>query len=153
MPDYALWILIGLVLLISELFAPGLIAIFFGIGALIVGLLVAVGVLDSLASQLVVFSLLSLAALFGLRRQCKRWMHGGVFGRSSKNLDDTGFVGTRVKVLSDFVQGTGTVQLHGAKWDAESDEPLKAGDAAWVLRNKGIQLTVSGQAPQNNEPQ
>lgn len=150
MPDYALWILIGLVLLISELFAPGLIALFFGIGALIVGLLVAVGVLDTLAAQLTVFALVSLAALFGLRRHFKRWMHGSVLGRSRKDLDNTGFVGTRVKVLSDFVQGAGTVQLHGAKWDAESDDPLKAGESAWVVRHKGILLTVSAQAPQDD---
>ena len=50
-------------------------------------------------------------------------------------------------VASDFANGTGAVQLNGAKWDAESDEPLKAGDAAWVTRHRGIVLTVSGHQP------
>lgn len=140
---YAFWLLLGFALLISEFFVPGLVAVFFGLGALVVGVLTLAGVIDSLAVQLLCFGLISLLALFGLRRHCARWLRGSVGGRADTDLDDVGVVGSRVTVLTDFVDGTGDVQLNGAKWDAESAEPLRAGDTAWVVGLRGIVLRVS----------
>lgn len=140
---YAFWLLLGFALLISEFFVPGLVAVFFGLGALVVGVLTLAGVIESLAVQLLCFGLISLLALFGLRRHCARWLRGSVGGRADIDLDDVGVVGSRVTVLTDFVDGTGDVQLNGAKWDAESAEPLRAGDTAWVVGLRGIVLRVS----------
>lgn len=140
---YTFWLLLGLALLISEFFVPGLVAVFFGIGALAVGLLTLFGVIDSLAAQLLCFALISLAALFGLRRHCTRWLKGAVAGRTEQDLDNEGLLNQRVVVLTDFVDGIGDVQLNGAKWDAESIEPLCAGDSAWVVGFSGIVLKVS----------
>lgn len=146
--SYGFWLVLGLMLLISELVAPGVIAVFFGIGALVVGLLTLAGVIESLAVQMLCFSLVSLVALFGLRRRFRRWLRGDVSDRASGSGSGE-LVGARVAVLEDFQQGEGTVQLNGAKWDAESDEPLKTGDAAWVLANRGIVLKVTAIRPVN----
>lgn len=144
---YPFWLLLGFALLISELFVPGVIAVFFGVGALAVGLLTLAGVIESLAVQLLCFGVLSLAALFGLRRRCTRWLRGSVGGRTSTDLDDVGVLGNRVTVMTDFIDGTGDVQLNGAKWDAESNEPLRTGDTAWVIGISGIVLRVSASRP------
>ena len=146
---YTFWMLLGLALLISEFFVPGLVAVFFGIGALVVGLLTLFGVIDSLAIQLLCFSLISLAALFGLRRHCARWLRGAVAGRTEGDLDNAGLLNQRVAVLTDFVDGIGDVQLNGAKWDAESADPLRAGDSAWVIGFSGIVLKVSNRRSDN----
>lgn len=148
--SYGFWLVLGLLLLISELAAPGVIAVFFGIGALTVGILTLAGVIDSLPIQLLCFSLVSLLALFGLRRRFRRALRGNVSDRSS-GPDEGDQVGARVAVLEDFEQGEGTVQLNGAKWDAESDEPLKAGDAAWVSAHRGIVLKVTANRPAARE--
>ncbi|WP_185267150.1 NfeD family protein [Halopseudomonas xiamenensis] len=140
---YAFWLLLGVALLISEFFIPGLVAVFFGIGALAVGLLTLFGVIDSLAVQLLSFGVISLVALFGLRRHCTRWLKGAVAGRAVEDLDDAGVIGQRVMVLTDFHDGIGDVQLNGAKWDAESSDPLRAGDTAWVIGFSGIVLKVA----------
>lgn len=140
---YAFWLLLGLALLISEFFVPGLVAVFFGIGALVVGLLTLFGVIDTLAVQLLCFAVISLIALFGLRRHCARWLQGVVGGRTAQDLDSAGLLNQRVTVMTDFVDGIGNVQLNGAKWDAESSEPLRAGDSAWVVGSNGIVLQVS----------
>lgn len=145
--SFGFWLLLGLALLISEFFAPGLIAAFFGIGALVVGVLTWLGVIETLPVQLLTFALISVVTLFALRRHFRNWLRGGVSDRSEGYSQDDGLVGSRVLVASDFANGTGAVQLNGAKWDAESDEPLKAGDAAWVTRHRGIVLTVSGHQP------
>ncbi len=148
--SFGFWLLLGLALLISEFFVPGLIALFFGVGALIVGLLTWLGIVDGLIAQLLIFSGISLAALLGLRRHCMNWFSGDSKHSDGADLDDSGLLGARVLVASDFANGVGAVQLNGAKWDAESDEPLKVGDAAWVVNHRGIVLTVSGQKPANN---
>lgn len=144
---YAFWLLLGLVLLVSEFFAPGMVAVFFGIGALAVGLLTLMGLLDSLALQLLLFALISVGTLFGLRRHFKRWLKGDETTAQAANPDNIELVGKRVKVLTDFDQGAGHVQLNGAKWDAESSDALKAGDSAWVLSHSGILLQVAAMPP------
>lgn len=145
--SFAFWILLGIALLLSELFLPGLIAAFFGIGALAVGILTALGVIETLPMQLAVFSVISLLSLFTLRHHFRRWLMGSETDPAGGDMNNAGLIGSRVQVLTDFVQGSGDVQLHGAKWDAESDEPLKAGDAAWVVRHRGILLIVSASKP------
>lgn len=149
---YAFWLLLGFALLISEFFVPGLIAAFFGLGALIVGVLTLLGIIEGLSAQITLFSLISLAMLFGLRRRFQRWLIGASSDKAKTDLDNSGYVGARVTVLADFVQGVGQVSLNGAKWDAESSEPLKAGDAAWVISHHGIVLKVSTQHTDTNTP-
>lgn len=146
---YSFWLLLGLALFISEFFVPGIVAVFFGIGALVVGLLTLFGVIDSLAIQLLLFALISLVALFGLRGHCTRWLKGTVAGRADKDMDSAGLLNQRVIVLTNFVDGIGDVQLNGAKWDAESSEPLSAGDSAWVVGFSGIVLKVSSRRNQS----
>lgn len=144
---YAFWLLLGLLLLVSEFFVPGLIAAFFGIGALVVGVLTMLGIIESTGVQLTLFAVISLVALFGLRRQCQRWLKGVEGDKSLADLDDAGFIGARVEVLADFEDGVGDVLLNGSKWDAESAELLRAGDPAWVIDHKGIVLTVGSRRP------
>lgn len=144
---YGFWLLFGLALLASEFFVPGLIAAFFGIGALLVGLLTLMGVVEATPVQLILFIAFSLVALFALRRHFKRWLQGTEEDLAVADQDDAGFIGARVEVLSDFADGFGDVLLNGAKWDAESTEHLRAGEHAWVVGHHGIVLKLSRQQP------
>ncbi len=108
------------------------------------------GIIDTLPSQLAIFAIFSLVALFALRQHFHRWLHGAEADRSVKDMDDAGVIGARVQVLTDFTNGTGDVQLRGAKWDAESPDPLKMGDTAWVTQHKGINLVVTATKPEKN---
>jgi inner membrane protein len=144
---YGFWLVLGFLLLISEVLVPGVVAVFFGIGALAVGALTYFGVIETLPMQMFWFALVSLAALFVLRKHFKRYLRGDVSNLAEAGPDRGDLVGARVLVLTDFRQGSGTIQLNGAKWDAESEDSLKAGEVAWVLSNHGIVLTVGAQRP------
>lgn len=147
MSSYGFWMIFGLLLLLSEWVLPGLVALFFGIGALLVGILTWTGLIETLPAQLILFAVLSVASLFTLRRRFYRWMHGTESDRGNGEYSDNGLAGRRVIVTRDFADGLGTVELNGTNWHAESDEPLKTGEHAWVVRNAGILLVVSANRP------
>jgi len=76
------WFAAGIALAILEVIVPGFIFLGFAIGALVVGLVLATGLVLTLAWALVVFAIASLAAwvalrqAFGIRKgQKKVWHH------------------------------------------------------------------------------
>lgn len=142
-----IWIVIGLLLILSELLATSIIAVFLGLGALAAGLALQLGWIDSLAAQLVVFSLISSIALVTARRKLKIWFVGETRDRTNSNQHFQQEIGQRVEVLDDFNQGAGRVILNGVHWDAYSEDPLKKGEVAWVTANRGIQLYVAQHPP------
>jgi len=80
------WIAFGLVLGLVELMLPGFIALGFAIGAIVVGVLVALGVAMSLPLSLLVFAILSLAAWLGLRRSFK--LNSGQVKKFNHDIND-----------------------------------------------------------------
>ena len=70
-----IWILVGLALLAVEIAIPGgIIMLFFGVSAMIVGVLVALGVGGPLWFQVLLFSVLSVVSLLTLRGTILRRM-------------------------------------------------------------------------------
>ena len=70
------WILVGLILIVSELMATSVIAVFFGIAAIVVGVLLQLGLIESMAAQFTVFGVVSLLSLVLARGKFKRWFKG-----------------------------------------------------------------------------
>ncbi|RUO36498.1 NfeD family protein [Aliidiomarina sanyensis] len=143
------WIIIGIVLIISELLATSIIAVFLGIAAILTGLALHFGLIEGVAAQYTVFGVLSVLLLVTARGKFKRWFSG--FTADNDGEHGTVFkkdIGERVTVHTDFEHGAGRVILNGVQWDAASDEPLKKGDVAWVISHQGIRLTVSSKRPE-----
>jgi inner membrane protein len=145
MSAQVIWILLGVILIISELLATSVVAVFFGIAAIIVGLLMYLGAIESLATQFLVFGAVSFISLATARKEFKRWFKGYTADSSDGRPNFQHDIGERAVAVSDFHQGSGRVTLNGVRWTAYSDEDVKEGDTVWVIRNDGIQLTVSRQ--------
>lgn len=137
------WIIAGIVLILTELIATSIVAVFIGIGALVTGLLLQLGLISSVPVQLLTFSLASALSLLLARKQLKQWFRGSTADRGSSTNSFQQELGERVTVEHDFDQGAGRVILNGVAWDALSDDDLRAGEVAWVIANEGIRLTVS----------
>lgn len=142
-----IWISVGVLLVLSELLATSVVAVFFGVAAILVGLLVQLGIIESASLQFLLFGIISLALLFTARERCKRWFVGHTSDTNEQASSFSQDIGHRVIAHSDFTQGTGRVVLNGVQWDARSDDPLQSGDVAWVIDNDGINLHVSATKP------
>jgi len=142
--DPVVWFLIGLVLVIIEFFLPGVILVFFGIGAFVAALTTWIGLTRSLPSQLIVFAVGSLLLVLSLLR----WVRNRFLGHASQprngstDLDD--FSGKIVKVIRNISPGSrdGRVEYKGTQWTALSNEEISEGDLAEILETEGIVLKV-----------
>jgi membrane protein implicated in regulation of membrane protease activity len=135
------WILLGLVLVVFEIAAPGgFYFIFFGVGALLVGALAAADAGGPLWVQILLFSVLSLGSLLLFRA---RLLGALQKGPASDNVDSlVKEVGT---VSEDLAPGAvGKVELRGSAWTAKnvSQTPLARGARCVVLRVDGLTLHV-----------
>jgi inner membrane protein len=143
----SIWILIGVLLILSEFALPGVIAVFFGMAALLVGLLLFLKVPLDLPGQIFLFGVLGVALLLLARRRFTPWLKGRseTGGVGSEVLP----VGTRATAQADFVQGLGVVVLNGVRWNAESQDAIRAGDPVWLTGRQGLILRVSATPPQS----
>lgn len=136
------WILFGLALLAAEVLTPGgFFVLFFGLAALVVGALVALGVAGPEWVQWLMFSLLSVASLLGFRRRLVNRFNGSAAG--GHKLDS--LVG-EVAVLTDDLApgGVGKAELRGTSWTVRTHGPaiLATGTRCVVERVEGLTLWV-----------
>ena len=148
MPEYSYWIIAGLVLVIGEFVVSGLVVIFFGIAALIVGSLKFLGLLDDTTWELTLFAVLSLLSLIFVRRYFSDKLMGKE-RETEGNEDSAGLIGQRATVAEPFKDGAGTVNYRGARWQAQSSQPLEVGQMVRITQHDGLWLTVE---PWTNTP-
>lgn len=137
-----IWFLVGLGLLLLELVLPGLVILFFGIGAWVTALITAVTNMN-LNWQILIFLVASLLGLVLLRKYLRKRF----FSRTNKEIDDQleEFIGRKAKAIEDFDDGTGRVEFKGTQWTARSDDPVTKGD--WVIIRSKDSLTFNVEKP------
>lgn len=134
-----LWMLLGIALLAVEMASPGgLFALFFGLSALLVGVLTGLGVAGPTWVQWLLFSGLSIADLILLRGPLK----GRLDLKGSQRPVDS-LVGESAVVLEEVpAEGVGKVELRGTSWSARSQGavPLARGQRCRVESVEGLTL-------------
>ena len=137
-----MWILAGLVLIGVEVAVPGgIILLFFGAAAVVVGALMAAGLIEDVWLQWLLFSILSIVSLVTLRGPILRRIHAG--GKRGEVVDS--LVGQEIVALDDLSPGAeGKVELRGTSWSAENvgEEAIARGKKCRVERVKGLKLFV-----------
>lgn len=134
-----IWFLIGLALILLELVVPGLVLIFFGVGAWVTALVCLMFNIE-LNTQLFIFLGSSLLSLALLRKTLKkRYMD-----RKSHDADlEDEYIGHTAVALNSFAAGqTGKVSFKGSSWHAESNKPVTEGQRLKITGYKSIKLFV-----------
>lgn len=133
-----IWFLIGLGLLLLELILPGLVIVFFGVGAWVTALVTAITDIN-LNWQILIFLVASLLGLVLLRKYLKKRF----FDRTNKEIDDQleEFIGRKAMAIDDFKDGVGKVEFKGTQWSARSEGPVTKGE--WVIIRSKDSLTFN----------
>lgn len=137
-----IWFLVGLGLLLLELVLPGLVILFFGVGAWVTALITSFTGMN-LNWQILIFLVASLLGLVLLRKYLRKRF----FSRTNKEIDDQleEFIGRKAKAIEDFEDGTGRVEFKGTQWTARSGDPVTKGD--WVIIRSKDSLTFNVEKP------
>ncbi len=142
--EYWHWLVFGLALIIVELFIPSFFALWFGVGALLVGGLLFLSPDMSLPWQIFLWTVLS-SVITGFWFQYLRPM-----SRDKLKISQTpeAIVGQSAQVVRVPVgDGQGelrfSVPILGAEeWDFVCDSPVELGDRVWVTAVEGNALRV-----------
>lgn len=134
-----LWLLFGLVLAALELAsAGGFYLIFFGVAAMFIGLMAAIGLAGPFWLQWLVFTILSVVLLLAFRRPILKMMNV-----------DTGPVDAlvgQIAVAEDAIAagGIGRAQLRGSSWSARNlhSAALARGQRCRVEQVDGLMLCL-----------
>lgn len=134
------WVIAALILFIIELFTSGFAVICLSIGA--GGGAIAAAAGTSIEMQLLVFAILSMVALIGVRPILKRTLYKHAEVATNQNA----MVGKRGTVCADIdSEGeSGRVMIEGVDWRAVSatGEPIASGTKVVVTAIDSVVLTV-----------
>lgn len=132
------WTVVGLILVVLELFTTTFVLVFFGIAALITAILPLAGH-HHLVAELLVFSLLAILGIFLFRSK----VVAGFQSKQELTLDHE-----RLVILTEDVGAAGTATLfyQGAPWTVvnESSQDLKKGQKVRITKTEGVKLFVVG---------
>src|ERR671916_2195581 len=141
---WILWTILGVVLVIAEVFTPGFVLLWFGVGALAAALAAFLGA--GVAAQFILFILVS-SALTALSRTIfvnYFSTHDEPEGMKMGVASLPGQVGT-VVTSSQGALNEGAVKVFGSVWTAypaEGEPPLEAGDRVVVESLRGASIYV-----------
>ncbi len=139
--EWWVWLLLGLVLFLGEVVTPGgFYMIFFGVGALVVGVLAGFDLAGPLWFQWILFSVVSIVALWLFRERLVEMTRP----QNRKEVDS--LVGETAVVLEEIPPGAiGKAELRGTPWSARNigGRPLAKGERSKVERVEGLMLWVS----------
>lgn len=142
-PEWWHWAVAGIIAILAELAVPAFVLVWFGLGALLVALIVAladIGLTAQLAAWLAV-SLAFVALWFKVFRQDR---HKTRIGMS--DADVTGEIGLLARDVAPFEKGEVRFQkpiLGTDSWPCIADEAIKAGERVRVVDVEGSFLKVA----------
>jgi membrane protein implicated in regulation of membrane protease activity len=143
--EWWIWMVLGLALLLAELVTPGgFYFIFFGAGAVVVGVLAGLGAGGPVWFQILLFSILSLLSLWLFREKLLKLTEQGPDLKVDSLIGETAVANDEIPV-----NGIGKVELRGTAWSARNTggRPLRNGERAKVERVEGLMLFVQ---PESN---
>ncbi|HDG61646.1 MAG: hypothetical protein B5M49_00930 [Thermotoga sp. 4484_232] len=138
MSNFIFWIVLGLILMIAEIFIPSFFIFWFGVGAVVAGL---TSWFWGVVPQTIVFLVTSGVLVLLTRPLAKK-----LVGESPRKINVDEIVGKEALVIEriDNVKGTGVIKVNGDRWRAlsENDEVIEKGKKVMVVKVEGAHVVV-----------
>jgi len=142
--EWWVWMVGGIGLILAELIVPSFFVVWFGLGALLVGLLALLAPDLSLTVQLAIWTAASLAMVVLWFKVFKPGFHKTRIGTATGEV--VGEIGLLVNAVAPFERGKVRFQrpvLGSEEWVCMADTPIAAGERVKVVAVEGSFLTVS----------
>jgi inner membrane protein len=134
------WFILGLGLFLLELVIPGFFIFFFGLGAWVTALVCLIAE-PGINLQIVIFAVISVLSLIGLRRIIQKKFFYSKIDKSGEVEDE--FTGKEALAVTDFGgQHTGKVEFKGTTWKAESASEIIKGQRVIIIKKDSFNLIV-----------
>lgn len=144
MSAWQIWLIIGSLLIVSEIFISGFVVFFFGVGALVTVVATLIFPESSLSSQIAFFTLASLASLLLSGVLFKKTFRGDESSEHScaeiESDDISGADAVAVSPISPLVKGR--VEFRGTEWDATSEVEIASGRVVTIVGRDNLLLSV-----------
>jgi len=142
---WILWVVLGVILIVAEIFTSGFVLLWFGAGAIAAALAALAGA--GYPFQFLIFFIVSVALTAASRTIFTKYLvrdddEGGSYKSGAESLP--GQVGT-VVASSQGALSEGAVKVYGTTWTAypaEGEEPLEAGARVVVESVRGASIYV-----------
>lgn len=137
------WIVAGLLLIATELAVPAMVLVWFGLAAVVMGVLVALMPSLSLTTQILVWTVLSVALVVLWMRVFKPGVLKTRAGTPDAMIGETGLL---VSDVAPFRHGEVRFQrpvMGSDVWDCVADDNLKAGSRVVVTAIEGSTVRVA----------
>ena len=145
------WFLLGIGLFLLELATPVFVESFFGLGALVVALLLWLFPSMPFWLQLAVFSAASILSLVFLRRYLQNVFRGA--SSTTDHIDDE-FTGRTATVTAPIAPPLpGRVRLGDAEWSATAGVPLPENTPVRIVARDNLTLRVEPLSPATSQPE
>jgi membrane protein implicated in regulation of membrane protease activity len=137
------WLIAGILLVVTELFIPGLVVCFIGLAAMLVAGLRWLGLLTGMVDSFTVWFLSSIVFLVGLRHLMLKWLPSErTYQMTDEDLEAVGSVVEVVEPVSRTDQ-KGRVRFGGTTWPATSKEgTISKGKKAKLILRDNLVWTV-----------
>lgn len=142
---WIVWLILAAIFIGVEVLTPGFFLLWFGIGALAAMILSLIGI-TSLAAQIIVFLIVSVALLVASRTIFERFLPLSSSAQGLKTNVETmiGQVGTVVEPSRGALHEA-AVKVYGSTWTAfpiEGEKPLTEGETVAIERIEGNSIYV-----------
>lgn len=128
------WLIAGVLLVASEVFVPGLVAVFLGLSAMVVAGVRWLGLVEGLGTSFAVWLVSSFVMVAVLRGAVKKLLPSGTTKESTN--EELAAAGTVVEVLQpcDDEDMEGRIRFQGTTWPAKClDGKIAAGEKAQIV--------------------
>jgi len=139
----AVWLVLGLLLMLAEMIIPGGIVILLGAACVVVASALAIGIIDGVVQSLTLWFIASMVLLLGFRHVTQRLVGGD---SHIDNTDEEMDLYNHVAIVKQAIgpgQQTGRISCLGSEWIALGDgSEIKAGTKVRIICRDNIAFVV-----------
>ena len=145
-----IWAVIGLIFVGAEFFVPGVVIVFFGLGALLTSILSGLipGLKHSMALQIILWLASSSLSLAFLRKYLSQVFRGKMV--TTDGSEPSGKIAEVTESISP--ENPGRVHFQGTTWKATSfTESFQPGEKVEIIKEDGLSLIVTKSIMDGND--